>query len=164
MPYELKVDGMKEISEALDKLADGATKAASAALYEGAGIMADEIRKGADSIRTEPFQYTMNGKRLPSPEEKEIVMKASAGIAKFNKNGTEIDTSVGFRNAGYAELAGKQVPIPLIVNSINSGTSFMPKQPFVRQAAAKAAPKAMKAMIEKIETALDVHLKEINKI
>lgn len=164
MPYEMKVDGMTEISEALDKLGNGAAKAASEGLYEGAGVMADEIRKGVETIRTEPFKYAWGTRRLPSPEEKEIVRQAAAGIAKFQKNGTEVDTSVGFRNAGYAELAGKQVPIPLIVNSINSGTSFMRKQPFIRETSAKAAPKAMKAMKDKIETALDLYLKEMSKI
>ena len=121
MAYQMKVDGMSEISEMLEKLGDSAQAVASKALYEGAGIMADSIRKGADTIRTAEFHYASNGDtRLPSPEEKEIVQAAAAGIAKFNKNGTEVDTSVGFRNAGYAELNGKMVPIPKIVNAIEA--------------------------------------------
>ena len=79
------------------------------------------------------------------------MLAAAAGIAKFNKNGTEVDTSVGFRNAGYAELNGKMVPIPKIVNAINSGTSFMNKQPFVRKSANTATPKALEAMRKRIE-------------
>ena len=156
MAYQMKVDGMTEISEMLEKLGDSAQAVASKALYEGAGIMADSIRKGADTIRTAEFHYASNGDtRLPSPEEKEIVQAAAAGIAKFNKNGTEVDTSVGFRNAGYAELNGKMVPIPKIVNAINSGTSFMNKQPFVRKAASSATPKALEAMRKRIEEEFD---------
>ena len=152
MAYVMKVNGMEEISEMLTAMEERAPAVASKALYEGAGIMADEIRKGAASIRTAPFKYASNGEtRLPSPEELEIVQTAAAGIAKFNKNGTEVDTSVGFRNAGYAKLKGKTVPIPKIVNAINSGTSFMKKQPFVRKAASQATPKALKAMRECIE-------------
>ena len=97
--------------------------------------------------------------RLPSPEEKAIVQQAAAGIAKFNKNGTEVDTSVGFRNAGYAELKGKMVPIPKIVNAINSGTSFMRKQPFVRQAARSGASKAIEAM----KTAIEAEFEALTK-
>lgn len=153
MPYVMTVDGMAEISETLAKLEDAAPKIAARALYDGAGIMADEVKKQAEAIRTEPFRYANGGKtRLPSPEEKEIVMKASAGIAKFKKDGTEVDTSVGFRNSGYAELNGKKKPIPVIVNSINSGTSFMNKQPFVRKAANNGGKKAMEAMKKVIET------------
>lgn len=154
MPYEMKVDGMAEISELLGKMEDEATKVAARALYEGAGIMADEIRKGADTIKTGQGSDRSEA-RYATPEEKEIVLKAAAGIAKFNKNGTEVDTSVGFRNAGYTQLNGKTVPVPLIVNSINSGTSFMHKQPFIRKAANKAAPKAMQAMRDSIEESFE---------
>ena len=161
MPYVMQVDGMAEISETLSKLEEAAPKVAAKALYDGAGIMADEVKKQAEGIKTAAFQYASGGKtRLPSPEEKEIVMKASAGIAKFKKDGTEVDTSVGFRNAGYAELAGKQVPIPKIVNAINSGTSFMNKQPFVRKAANNGGKKAMEAMKKVIETEFEALTKK----
>ena len=151
MPYTLQVDGMEEISETLTKLGDAASSAASLGLYEGAGIMANALNSAANAIETAPFHYTRDGSRLPSPEEKAIVTAAAAGIAKFQKNGTETDTSVGFRNAGYATLAGKTKPIPLIVNAINSGTSFMKKQPFVRKAANSAKGPAMAAMKAKID-------------
>lgn len=155
MAYTMKVDGMEEISSLLDKMEQQAPAVAARALYEGAGIMAAEIKKGAESIRTAPFQFTRNGTRLPSPEEKQIVLDAGAGIAKFAKNGAEVDTSVGYRASGYADLKGKKKPVPLIVNSINSGTSFMNKQPFIRKAAASGGPKAMAAMRESIEKAFD---------
>ena len=74
MGYELKVDGMAEISETLTKLEERAPAVAAKALYEGAGIMADEVKKGADSIRTAPFKWASNSAgdtRLPSPEEKD---------------------------------------------------------------------------------------------
>ena len=152
MPYEMKVDGMAEISEQLEKMAEKAPAVAARALYEGAGIMAGEINRGAAQIKAAPFKYAGAGEtRLPSPEEKAIVEQAAAGIAKFDKNGTEVQTSVGFRNAGYAELAGKTVPVPKIVNAINSGTSFMRKQPFVRKAANSGSAKAMQAMKDAIE-------------
>jgi hypothetical protein len=156
MGYELKVDGMAEISETLAKLEERAPAVAAKALYEGAGIMADEVKKGADSIRTAPFKWASNSAgetRLPSPEEKEIVLQASAGIAKFDKTGTEVNTSVGYKSAGYAVIKGKTKPVPLIVNAINSGTSFMHKQPFVRQAARSGGAKAMSVMTAFIEDA-----------
>ena len=158
MGYEMKVDGMAEISELLSQMADAAPGVAAQALYNGAGIMANEVREGASSIKTAPFKWASSRKgeaRLPSPEEKAIVQEASAGIARFDKNGTEVNTSVGFRNAGYAQLKGKTVPIPKIVNAINSGTSFMAKQPFVRKAARTGAGKAMNAMKATIEEAFE---------
>ena len=151
MAITMKSEGIEEMSAMLNEMDDQAQRVASFALYEGAGIVADEVNKYASSIHTEPFHYAVFVTREPSPEEKEIVQTAAAGIAKFNKNGSEVDTSVGFQNSGYAELKGKMVPIPKIVNAINSGTSFMKKQPFVRKAANSASPKAMEAMRKYIE-------------
>ena len=156
MPYTMKTEGLAELSEMLSQLGEEAPGIAAGSLYEGAGMMADALNAGAETIKTEPFHYVaVPGAvmRLPSPEEKAIVVEAAAGIAKFNKNGTEVDTSVGFRNAGYATLNGKTVPIPKIVNAINSGTSFMKKQPFVRKSASKATPKVLAKMKQYIEEA-----------
>lgn len=156
MPYEMKVDGMAEISEVLEKLEENAPKVASGALYEGAGVMADEIKSAVQKIQTEPFWYAQNGStRLPSPEEKEILKNAAAGIAKFRKNGTEVDTSVGFQNSGYAQLKKKTVPVPVIANAINSGTSFMKKQPFFRKAANAGGKKAIQKMVNYIDDEWD---------
>ena len=160
MAYRMNVDGMSEISEMLTKMEKQAPAIAAQALYDGAGIMADEVKKGAEAIKTAPFQFTRQGRRLPSPEDKEIVMQAAAGIAKFSKGADSVDTSVGYRNAGYAMLGDRQKPVPQIVNAINSGTSFMQKQPFIRKAATQGAPKAIQAMKAKIEEAFEAITKE----
>lgn len=163
MPYRINVDGLQEVSEMLTRLESRAGTAASKGLYDGAGLMAETIKRGAETIVTEPFHYAaVDGvtTRYPSPEEKEIILNASAGIAKFDKNGAEVNTSVGYRNAGYAMLKGKRKPIPLIVNSVNSGTSFMKKQPFVRKAARSGAEKCMKAIKDAIEAEFEAMTKE----
>ena len=161
MAMQMQVDGLTEIAEMLTGMEERAGAVAAGALYEGAGLMAEEINKGAAEIMTAPFEYAPPGKaRLPSPEEKQIIQTAAAGIAKFNRNGTEVDTSVGFRNAGYAVMAGKTVPIPKIVNAVNSGTSFMKKQPFVRRSASKATPKALETMRKYIEREFEAIGKE----
>ena len=128
-------------------------------IYDGTKVLVEEkVGKGADGIKTAPFKWASSSKgerRLPSPEEKEIVQSVGAGIAKFDKNGAEVDTSVGYRNAGYAQLKGKTVPIPKIVNAINSGTSFMNRQPFVRKAERSGGQKSMDAMKATIEEAFE---------
>lgn len=154
MPITAKVEGMSEISEMLTKLEEEAPAAAAAGLYEGAGIMAAEIKKGAESIKAAPFHYAKFITRDPSPEEKAAVQGA-VGIAKFEKNGSEVNTSVGYGNAGYADVAGKQKPIAQIANAINSGTSFLRKQPFVRKAASSGSKRAEAATIKTIEERLN---------
>lgn len=152
MAYELKVDGMTEISELLSKLEEAASAIAAEALYEGAGTMSAAINSAAESIKTGPGS-TREEARYATPEEKAAVLAAGAGIAKFDKTGTEVNTSVGYKSAGYAVIKGKTKPVPLIVNAINSGTSFMHKQPFVRQAARSGGAKAMSVMTAFIEDA-----------
>lgn len=154
MGYELKADGLKDLNTMLDRLGDKALGVAARALYDGAGMMSAEVRKGAEGIKTAPFKYASRSRgevRLPSPEEKEIVVAAGAGIAKFDKDPDGVQTSVGYSRAGYANLDGKVKPVPLIVNAINSGTSFLQKQPFIRKAGRAGSAKALKAMTDAIE-------------
>ena len=92
-------------------------------------------------------------------EEKAILEGAKHGIAKFKNDGNVIQTSIGFDNSGYANLAGKTVPVPLIANSINHGTSFMQKQPFLRKAFSQnqgAAVAAIEAGIKAREDELEL--------
>ena len=105
------------------------------------------------------------------------VNKPAAG--HFKKNGVSVNTSVGFNNAGYAPAPwatkrhkgrttykwnGEKVasarsggkgedvkPIPVIANAINSGTSFMQKQPFFRKGVSKHQRAAMEAMERRIK-------------
>ena len=160
MPFSLQVDGLKELAGKLDKLPEKAADVAALALYDGAGTVADRVRREVQGISTEPFRYAQGGrKRKASPEEKELLMNAPWGIAKFKRKGVVIETSVGMENAGYADLAGKRVPIPQIANAINSGTSFREKQPFLRKAftqSRKAAEAAIEAGIKAHEDLLDI--------
>ena len=160
MAVTMTVEGLEEISEMLNQLGNDAQKIASLALYEGAGVMADEVSRSAESIKTAPFHYAVFGTRLPSPEEKAAVTEhGSVGIAKFDKNGAEVTTSVGYGNAGYAEVKGKQKAVAQIANAINSGTSFMAKQPFIRKAANSGSRKAAEA----IRQAIEARINEITK-
>ena len=172
MPYYIKTEGMDELIQKLEKAGDRALGVGARALYKGAGVVADAISSGARSIATEPFRYAHEGmKRKPSPDEKAILNAAgAAGIAKFDKNGLSVNTAVGYNRSGYAQVnwnhmsnkartkykikgGGNAKPVAVIANAINSGTSFMEKQPFIRKALTKskgAAQGVMEATIEQL--------------
>lgn len=156
MPFYMEVKGLDELAAKMQKLPDKGADVAALALYEGAAIVADAVSSAVQGIATEKFHYTKFGTRLPSPEEKAILMSARKGVAKFKKNHARVDTSVGMQNAGYGNLNGKTKPIPQIANAINSGTSFMKKQPFFRQAVEKSAGAAAGAIEGGIESRLDM--------
>ena len=156
MPFYMEISGMDELAAKMQKLPDKGADVAALALYEGAAIVADAVSGAVHGIATEEFHYTKFGRRLPSPEEKAILLGAKRGVAKFNKSKSRVDTSVGMQNAGYGSLNGKSKPIPQIANAINSGTSFMKPQPFFRKAVDTSAGAAAGAIEGGIESRLDM--------
>lgn len=154
-----KADGLDELSKMLQGVGDSAAEIAAAGLYAGAGVAADAMTAAVNSIATDEFRYAPNGQtRLPSPEEK-AALEGKTGIARFNGTATEIDTLVGFNHAGYATIGGKRKPVIVIARSINSGTSFMKKQPVFRRAVSKAKTSATQAVVE----AAEKKIKELTK-
>ena len=194
MARESGNEGLEEISKMLEELEDRAPAIAAMGLYDGAHEMSQAVLSEMGRVKTAPFHYAKPGEtRLPSPEEKEILMQAGVGVAKFDKNGTEISTSVGLNPEDYADVnwnhmssqartnykaqtfkgkanmttstlkaagvykRGQQnrKPVGAVANAINSGTSFMSKQPFVRNGKKKGQAKAMAAMKATIENAFN---------
>ncbi len=140
MPFTMDVSGMDELEKRLGQLeTEKAQGIAAVALYEGARVTADAVGQAVQGIATKRFKYPAppGKQRMPSPEEKDLLENARKGVAKFRKTPMNVNTSVGFQNSGYGELNGKRVPIPMIANAINSGTSFMKRQPFFRRATSK---------------------------
>ena len=150
MPMTINTQGLDELSDMISKLGDKAEGVAAQALYDGAGIVADAFSKAANSIRTEKFKGKKDH-RLPSPEEKSALF-GKTGIAKFNKNGSEVDTLIGFTgNAGYAQLGSRSAAVVEIARSINSGTSFMDKQSVFRKAKGASQGAAKAAVVSRAE-------------
>lgn len=160
MPFTMEVSGMDELEKRLGQLGEKGQEIASAGLYEGAGVMADAVSQAVQGIATKRFKYPAPAgkQRMPSPEEKAIVTGAKHGVARFRNTGVSVQTSVGYQNAGYATLNGKTKPVPQIANAINSGTSFMKKQPFIR----KAFSQSKGAATAKIEATIEEELKKLN--
>lgn len=148
----ISTSGMDELSAMLARLEGKAQDVASGALFDGAGVVADAMKAAVNSIATEEFHYAAGGdKRYASPDEKAALMGKS-GIAKFDKGGDEVNTLIGISGAaGYATVGGKPKAVRLIARAINSGTSFMHKQPVFRKAASGSQGAAKAAILAKAE-------------
>ena len=185
MPFSFHCEGIEELISLMDQIPQKGARIASEALYEGAGIVADSVSQAVSGIATEPFKYATNGRtRKPSPEEKAIVAGARHGVAKFKNNGMTIQTSIGFQKAGYAAITWNHArtntrtkykvqngsahhasrgggesskPVAVIANAINSGTSFMDRQPFLN----KAFSKSKSAAIAAIEGGIQSRISEL---
>ena len=117
--------------------------------------MANAYAEAVDSISTDKFRYAFGGeKRSVSPEEK-AALQGKIGIAKFDKNGSEVGTAVGISAGGYVEIAGKKKAVRMLANAINSGTSFLVKQPVFRRAATQARDDASEAIVAKADRLIE---------
>lgn len=158
--WDFEITGMNELIRAFDKMPKVAEKAAADGLYKGAGKVADSLSREIGNIKTEKFKYAKKGKkRKPSPQEKAAVANAPHGIAKFKNTGTNIETSIGLKGAGYATIQTEKgpvtKPVAMIANSINHGTSFMGKQPFLRKALKQNQTAAIALIEEEIQKQLN---------
>ena len=156
MGMRISTQGIEELGAMFAKLGADAQKVASKSLYDGAGVVADAFSKASNSIITEEFHYLARPditgtKRYASPEEK-AACQGKSGIATFRKDGDTTDTVVGISgNAGYVNIGGKQKPVLEIARSINSGTSFMHKQPVYRKAVSTSRAAAAAAIVNTAE-------------
>lgn len=152
MPGSQTTVGMEELQETLKALDENTERIAKRALYVGARVVADAYERAVDSIRTAPRRWHDElGGRLPTPAEKEAL---KIGIARFRGNTAEIDTLIGVAN-GYTVINGRQKAMKLIARSINSGTSFMHKQPVFRKAESTSRRPGQEAVIAEAERLID---------
>ena len=150
MAMTIQTDGLEELNAMLAQLGNKAGDVAAGALYDGAGVVADAFSRAVNQIRTEPFKGKRD-KRLPSPEEK-AALEGKTGIGKFRNEGDEVNTLIGVSGAaGYAQIGNTQKAVRLIARSINSGTSFMTKQPVFRKAASASGSAAKGAIVAKAD-------------
>ena len=150
----MKAEGLDAVNSMFGEIGAMAEAVATGSLFDGAGVMADAYKKAVSSIKTEPFKGKRD-KRLPSPEEKAAIM-GKTGIATFDKNGSEVNTVIGFASdPGYVMLGRKKRAVKEIARSINSGTSFMAKQPVFRRAKNSASKAASAAIVNKADAMLE---------
>lgn len=132
-------------------------KVLGAALYDGAAIVADEVKAGINALPTSPAsQWGTPERPLAGINAKQKAgLEASFGIAPAQDDGTGyFHVKLGFD--GYNDIKSERwpqgQPNQLIARSAERGTSFMLATPFMKKSVAKARKRceeAMKARAEK---------------
>ncbi len=143
--------------EKLSALAEGSRQIAEKAVYEAAGIVADQIRKNLKANLDDPESAAKNsGAETKKAGQKPTgALLDSLGIApiQVDKNGY-IGTKIGFD--GYDS---RGVPNQLKARVMESGSSTIQPRPFVRPAV-KAAKKAAEETMDRV---IDEEIKKIMK-
>lgn len=153
---KLTMKGLEEYERQLLKLKDLSREMIGEAIYVGAGVVADAVKA---SIGTIPIDNrpARKGEMINgiTSAQKDGLMEGF-GIAPLQDEGGYQHVKLGF--AGYNSVQTRShpngQPNAMIARSVNSGTSFRAKYPFVDQAVARAKGQAEKAMKDKFDEAL----------
>ena len=154
---QVKTTGLDEVTRELERLASPQECDAifKSVCYEGMNVMADYMRSQLEALKTtKQTKGNRNEKRYCTQREKDVLLK-EMGVTPIKPYGSGYDCKVGFD--GYYENArGDTVPIPLLANSINKGTSFMHYQHFIDRSKRGGQAKTIDAMSD----ALDAEIKK----
>ena len=148
-------DGISNYIDMLKNLEFTASETISKAVKAGGDIVTDEIRKNLNSLPVVSDHDMGSEKRLrngPRKAEKEGLQE-SLGIAPERNDNGFYNVKAGFD--GYNKVITKKYPkgIPnaMVARSVESGTSFMRKNPFVAPAVRDTKDKAEQKMAEIVD-------------
>ena len=129
--------GLGDYELMISRLSKGAEDVAGKAIYAGAGIVANEIRKEIQSLPVVDG-YGTTEDPLPggvTRQQKEGLLDG-LGISPMQNDGGYLNVKIGFD--GYNQTRTKKYPQgqpnQLVARGVESGTSWKQKKPFVRPA------------------------------
>ena len=157
---KLKFEGLEEYEKQLIKLQSISRACVGEAIHDGAAVVADAVKQAIESLPVDN-RLVKDGEMLNGVSilQKQGLIE-SFGIAKLQDDNGYINVKLGFdgyngvRTASYP--SGQ--PNAVIARSVNSGTSFRRRIPFVDNTvrAKKAACEAM--MKKKFDEVLERRL------
>lgn len=154
-----KFEGVDELISQYRKLQSNTKEMIGASIYNGAGVVMQSVKSAVEGINTEDRFGTQNDPVSGPSTIQKIGLIHSLGIAPMRQDGTFWNVKIGFD--GYNRVKTKRwpngQPNMMIARSIESGTSWMQKQPFMRKAEQSSRARCEAVMSETID-------KEIKKI
>lgn len=136
----------------LSKLASGSEAIIKRAIYEGAKVFTDALRKNIQALPEEPEEPTGHRFRGVPPEQKEDILNG-LGTTQMRKDKDGWNTKVGFSGYGSHPTRAypKGLPIPMLMRSIESGSTVRRKIPVIRRTTTAMKGEAEKAMNDSID-------------
>lgn len=122
-------------------------------VYEGAGIVADEVRRRIQQIPERHTYETATGKRQASgiTDVERAGLSETLGITRMRSDNGFVNVRIGFDgyNDNVTDQYPKGHPNSMVARTIESGTSWLRATPFIAPAVSATKGSAEKAM-EKI--------------
>ena len=143
---KIQFKGLDEYVSRLNKLNGDTDRLVKRTVYVGADVVADTIKQAINGLPTDNSSYKKDGIRTGPPMRKEL---------------TETNVKLGFD--GYNRVVTKRwsqgQPNAMIARSIESGTSWMVKNPFVSKATRSAKKIAEEQMKKEFEEEIEKLMK-----
>lgn len=154
---KFQFEGVDDLVAQYEKLQGNSLKVIGAAIYQGAGVVMKSVSSAVDNIATDNhFGTSQNPTSGPTSIQK-AGLQHSLGITKMRADGDFWNVKIGFD--GYNNVKTKKWPTgqpnSMIARSIESGTSWMAKQPFMRRAEQSAMAPCEKAMAEVVDQEIE---------
>lgn len=153
--------GFDEYLVQLSKLSDQSLEICKKAVYEGAGIVADAVREGVQSIPINNGYGTAEKPLDGITAKQKAGLLEGLGISPMEEENGYVNVKIGFDeyNSLKTKKYPKGQPNALIMRAVESGTSFRVKNPVVSKATRSAKQKAEEAM----QKSIDISIKKIIK-
>ena len=154
----IRFSKLRDYELMLGKIGDASKDICGAAIYEGAKIIADEVKANLESLKTVSDAAAIQAAK--KEEATYLTIRAKKGLIKsfgvtpMSQDGDGIyNVKLGFD--GYNDVKTKKwpkgQPNQLIARACESGSSAMIKQPFFREAVQKTRKKAESRMAEVLD-------------
>lgn len=154
----MKTEGLDDVSLMFGKISSAGTAIAKMAVYDGARVMADEIRRETNALPVDKERYLQGGQKyavITRRDKRDLA--AHLGITKITRSTSGVRAVIGF--AGYGSLKThkykKGLPMALLARSLMKGTSVRKQSAFIDRSAARGAAPAIDAMIKTGESVID---------
>ena len=151
---KFRFKGLEGYIEKLEKLEFDSSKYLGEALYKGAGIAADIMKSELLSIPVDdrPNKYGVERKSIRSVEKAGLI--GGFGISHKQERDGAINVKLGVH--GYNKLGQANI---VIARSLESGTSFMPKNKVFTRGQNKAKKQCEEAIEQSIKISIDKIMK-----
>ena len=154
--------GLKDYELMLSRLEGATDDMIGRAVYAGAGIVADAVKQGIQSL---PVVTGYGTDTNPLPGGVTAAQKAGLldgfGISKLQDDGGYLNVKLGFDgyNRTRTEMYPQGQPNQLVARGVESGTSWKQKKSFIRPATTRSR-KAAEAEMKRV---LDEEIEKIAK-
>lgn len=144
--------GLDEYLATLGNLEFKAPDVCGLAIYQGAKVVADQIKANIEALPVASTKGGNQGRRNPTQAEKDGLIEGLGIARKQNDNGY-INVKIGMDgyNSDVTAKYPKGKPNAMIARSIESGTTFMNRIPFISRAVNATKAAAEEAMREEVD-------------